>query len=283
MFGVVISFYQRDRENLPLLYSLKFCLSLLKACPEISQIVVSDGSPHPNDEARKSCIEFGAAYFHGGQELSFAATYNSGAALCRTEWICLLASDIYVRSDTFSQIGKFIGNYADPAKIGAIIPYLSLSDLPGQQAASAGADCISPLMTINLNVFYKSTFEAVNGVPEGFSGCYNDVVLSHRLREAGKNIYLADAYAVHYGRLTTSAGSTVDYEADADHFVRAFPELALPGSKWSLDLTRFCNDQQFVDLFSAAMTIPDEVMRNAEIERLMANPPFLRPLDRGSF
>jgi GT2 family glycosyltransferase len=280
MFDVVVSFFRRDPRNVHLIHSLSFCLSLLRGlCPEVSKIVVSDGSPQPGDDVRKTCADFRADYFHAGQELTFAATYNLGSEICRAEWICLMANDVFVKHYTFTRIKSFIESRAEPDRIGAIIPYLSSSDLSIQEATVAGMNYVSPLMTINLNVFKKSTFDAINRVPESFSGCYNDIVLSYKLKSAGKDIYLVKSYAAHYGRLTTSTNSTVRFQADKDLFARTYPELFLPGSIWSLNLGCFCNDSTFLTTFATAMAIVDDAARMSRIEKLMATPPFLRLLD----
>jgi hypothetical protein len=277
MIGVAVNFFQKVNSTDHVEHSLFFCLSLLRLAPEITQIVVSDGSLIRNERVQSYCDERGVKYLHVGKEMSFAESYNAGIRHLTTNFICTLASDVFVRSDTFTKIKNFLSE-VDAETLGAVIPYLSDSDLPGQASTGPGPIRVSPLMTLNLNVFPRAVLDAIGGVNDEFSGCYNDFIMAKKLTDLGRKIYLVDAYAVHYGRLTRITGTNVDYLADKDKFAQLYPELYLPGVSWDLDLTKFGGTSRFRRKFKQACLMKEE-SKWPLLAKLLVSSEFLRPLN----
>ena len=276
MIGVTVNYFQMTKGDEQIEFSALLCLSLLRIAPEVSQIVLVDGSPQPNDRIKSYCDTRGIIYTHFGRELTFSETYNLGIGQLDTYYVCTMASDVFVRPDTFKIIGEFI-NTADESTLGCVIPYLSYSDLPGQARTSPGPTRISPLMTLNLNVFPRAVLDAIGGGNDEFSGCFNDFIMAKKISDLGRKIYLVDAFAVHYGRLTLNSGSTrVDYPADEQRMVEKYPELLKPGSRWHLDLTKFRPGEAFRNLFEAGLELEGDATEF--FHELVVSRHFLQPL-----
>lgn len=239
MFGVAINYFSKEGYPPSVKQSVKFSVSLLLACPEVTSIVLVDGSLEEDPELRNYCGCLGIAYMHSGRALSFAEGYNLGVREFREQWVVTMASDIYVYPNTFANFRCFILKHSN-LPIGCLIPYMSSSDLPmqGRLRSKPLYDCFAPLMTFNLNVFPRHVFNLLGGLTSEYSGNYNDVETTLRLKDLGLEVFLVGAYVQHYGRLTVQHGSNVDFVADRGRFFQRHPELECNGALWDLRLSR---------------------------------------------
>lgn len=236
MFGVVVCHYYRPGQPLSIKASVRLCLSLLKQCPEVSTIVLSDGSGERDLELEEYCISLDVTYMHYGSEVSFAQTYNLGASLLSEEWIALMASDVFVYNSTFKAFKDFIKGYRT-LNIGCLIPFLTTSDVLAQAHTFEFLEntCRVPIMTINLNVIKKSVFDQIGGVPAQFSGAYNDIVMAIKLHNLGLEIFMVKgAQACHYGRMTINSGTSYKYKVDKETFKKEFPAYVNPQTDWGV-------------------------------------------------
>jgi GT2 family glycosyltransferase len=240
MFGIVVNYFSKDSYPPSVKESAKFAVSLLKNCPEVASIILVDGSAEPNPELQKYCQSLSVRYEHFGREMSFAEAYNYGASMISENWICTMASDIYVLPDTFTKFSQFINNHPD-LSIGCLIPYLSTCDLPLQRTFHTGKrfNAYSPLMTFNLNVFPSNVFKQIGGLSSKYTGNFNDIDMTIKLKKMGLNVFLIDSYVHHYGRLTLRHGSNVKARTDWEQFYADYPELKSCSDLWNLKLDYF--------------------------------------------
>lgn len=237
MFSFVINHFDGDIGTPHLFCSTTFCAELAKLSPHVSEVIIVDGSRVEGEGLRIYCEAHGIRYFHTGRQLTFAEGYNFGASQAKYEWIILCASDIYVNVNTLQVIKDFIDTSEDK-RVGCIIPTLSHSDLPWQQSTSQSSlvSCV-PLMTLNMNVFRLETFNLIGGVPESFTGNYNDVEMAIRLIENGLIIVQIDAPVVHYGSLTLATGrSNTKQNVDRSEFQRIRKSYYDNGYLWSVNI-----------------------------------------------
>jgi GT2 family glycosyltransferase len=236
MFGVVVNYFFKEGYPSSVEASVRFALTLLKNCPEVTSIVLADGSAKINQNLKQYCELLSINYAHAGRQMSFGEAYNYGVSLLNEKWVAIMASDIYVYPDTFSKFRKFIENYKD-LNIGCLIPYLSRCDLPLQQTSQFAkkTDSYASLMSFNLNVFKKEVFEKVGGMTTQYSGNFNDIDMSLKLKQLGLDIFLVGgSNVIHYGALTLRHGTNVDAKSDYEKFYEDHPEMYLPGGLWNL-------------------------------------------------
>lgn len=241
MFGAVVNYFSKGNHPPSVKQSAKFAVSLLKNCPEVTSIVLADGSSEVDQELEAYCESIGIKYAHSGTMMSFGEAYNYGVSLLSEDWIVLMASDIYVYPETFTAFSKFIENHPE-LKIGCLIPYLTRADLPIQQASqySEKTDCYASIMSINLNVFKKDVFKELGGLCTRYSGNFNDIDMCIQLQKRDLDILLVgDAYVHHYGSLTLRHGSNVDGKLDYKQFYADYPEMYLSGGLWNLQINQF--------------------------------------------
>lgn len=226
MFGVAVNHFRKANHPISVQQSTKFALSLLKNCIEITTIVVIDSSEHYDSDLDDFCQSINASYHHYGRILSFAEAYNCGVALLSEEWVVTMASDIYVLPNTFTSFESFIKTHPNEP-IGCLIPYLSTSDYSLQEALrlKKRQSCYAGIMTYNLNVFPKNVFKALGGLSTEYSGNFNDIETSLRLRDLNLEVILVDSFAYHYGRMTLQHGSTVDLTDDCKKFQVNHPQM----------------------------------------------------------
>ena len=263
MFGVVVNTFLTDEHPPSVELSVQFAVSLVLNCPEVSSVVLVDGSARPSDTLGRFCARLGVRYHHAGRPLAFAEAYNQGAASLGEEWIALMASDVYVLPGTFADFRRFIE--ADPGRpIGCLIPYLSQSDFPVQEgtAGRPRTACRVPAMTLNLNVFRREVFESMGGLSEAYSGNFNDLDLSLRLKEAGLDTFLVDAYAHHYGSLTLRYGTNTRFLQDAEVFFAAHPDLRAERGLWNVRFDRLLESRRLRVLYRAATVVPSDTVRS---------------------
>jgi GT2 family glycosyltransferase len=278
-FGVVVNYFSKPTHPVSVKYSVKFALSLLKNCPEVIEIVLSDGSANRDDELNGFCSSLDIQYLHSGKILTFSEGYNAGVRQLTSDWVVTMASDIYVTPTTFTAINQFITNSKDPNRIGCLIPYLSKSDLPTQQYANSliSRDCRSPGMTFNLNVFNRRVYDLVGGVTKDFTGNFNDFEMCLKLREHDLNVYLVgNSYAVHYGQLTLRFGSHTDSDSDSIAFYKKHPELYEKGGFWSMKFNTFFESKILKAMYFPIRLFPAQFKRKYTILLLKIAPLFQR-------
>jgi len=241
MFGVVVNYFSQENYPPSVKESAKFAASLLKNCPEVTTIVLADGSSQVDPELKSYCESIGIQYGHSGTTMSFGEAYNYGVSLLTEDWVVLMASDIYIYPDTFTAFHKFIKNHPD-LNIGCLIPYLTKCDLAIQQASQSSRkyDCYASIMSFNLNVFRKDVFKKTGGLCKRYSGNFNDIDMCMKLNEMGLDIFMVgEAYVVHYGSLTLRHGSSVDGNFDYQQFYADYPQMYRSGGLWNLRIDHF--------------------------------------------
>lgn len=240
MFGVAVNYFAKADHPPSVKQSAKFAVSLLKNCPEVTSVVLVDGSDTADEEFHSYCESIGVKYQHSGHSMSFAEAYNYGVDFLSEDWIVTMASDIYVFPDTFTGFKQFIDKHQD-LQIGCLIPYLSRCDLPMQRTSHSSQkfSCYAPIMSYNLNVFPKEVFAKIGGLSTRYSGNFNDIDTTLKLQSMGLEVVMVSSYVHHYGRLTLRHGTNVDARNDWQQFYQDYPELKCNSDLWNLRLDRF--------------------------------------------
>ncbi len=219
----VICHYNPTRSPLLRHVTLHCVASIVGERNWVPRVVVSDGSPQPDDFLRKALSEFEASYCHSGDELSFGKTYNQGLETAVTEFVVLVANDVFL---TGPQIARLVNELR--GTVGCTVPYLSFSDYVTQKYHEyiLPSVCFPSSMTINVNAFRRAVLKSVGNVPEELSGCYNDVLIFHRLRRDGYRIGLVNAGPVtHLREATRKVSSNVKYESDEICVRQMYPDV----------------------------------------------------------
>ena len=256
MFGVAVNHFYKPEHPVSVRKSTEFALSLLKNCPEVTTIVVVDSSEKYDADLHKFCQTIGVNYRHYGKTLPFATAYNYGSACIEEDWIVTMASDIYVRPETFTIFKQFIENNPK-VPIGCLIPYLSNSDYIAQEATAnwPKPTCDCGIMTYNLNVFPKAVFKKLGGLSERYSGNFNDADTSIALKNMGLKVILVSNYVHHYGKLTVQHGTNVTCEADIAQFRQDHPDYVGGSGSWGLRLDKFMSHPALRLVTTVACTI----------------------------
>lgn len=276
MFGIAINYFSKNDYPGYVRESVRFSMSLLRSCSEVSRIILVDSGESSDEEIEKFCLANNISYVHTGEKLSFAKAYNKGVSMLDEEWVVTMASDVYIKKNTFLEFKNFIEKYTH-LPIGCLIPYLSHTGLPGQQKnARAGRSCYFPLMTFNLNVFRREVFEDIKGIRDEYSGNYNDVDVCIRLHENGKKIFLVSSFAHHYGGLTTDLGSDVDYKTDKIRFFSNYKQYERPGSLWDVDLTPFLQSSVAKVMYRSVCAVPTLNRRRQAVRQFIKFLPHLQ-------
>jgi hypothetical protein len=220
---VVICYYNKDGAD-HLRYMTLHSVAFLQreAGPDLTVIVV-DGSPREDVALSQALSALNTRYLHGGCELSFAQTYNAGIEHTVSRVVVTLANDILIGAQQIRLLaGEIRGN------VGCAIPYLTSSDYGTQlmRRLPVPRRSFPTQMTLNVNAFSREALQQVGGIPEDMTGCFNDVILCIRLREARRSIVLRNVGKVfHFGQQTLQTGQTgVSYQADLQAFQSAYPE-----------------------------------------------------------
>ncbi len=255
-FFVINHFRPRDGSSY-IAASTLLSAALASNAKQVNTVLVIDGSEQSDPDLERSLALVGARYLHAGRRLSFAEGYNLGLAQSDERWTILCASDVYPSFTIFDTLDACLADNAH-GPIGCIIPMLSLSDLPIQQSRTKRAlPAKVPLMTLNFNMFETDYLRSIGGIPERFSGNYNDVALCATLQRDGRSIVMVPDRCVHYGSMTlASGGSSVSWERDTREFRLAFPELFRADGFWHLDLRRFTTSRILRTVISAAHILP---------------------------
>lgn len=230
--GIVVNYFWK--ESFPESFHLSTLVSLtcLLEAGLRENVVLVDGSPVPDPFIRSQCERMGIACLQSQNNLNFADGYNLGIKHLKSEYIGLMANDIFPSRDVFIKLFDWVSR----PDVGCAFPYLSTGDYPGQIAAfvSKPLTCEPTFMTLNLNLFKRSVLEEIGGLDRDFSGGYNDVDLLVKIRKLGYRVVLVgDTNAIHLGRMTISQGSNYKISArDHDLFVKKYPALAAKHGKW---------------------------------------------------
>jgi len=231
--GFVLNYYWRPTYNEIVRSSAKLAMSMLRSCSIIDQNLLIDGSPRPDDEIHKECQKNNFEYVHLDRELKFAEALNEGWKRLDTDIVGLMASDIYPTSDTINLLAALV---AKPG-IGSVAPYLDYCDYPGQIASFVRnpITCEPTSMSLNLNLFKKSTLEAIGGIDEQYSGGYNDLILLMKIRKLGQKVVLVgNTRTTHLGRATVSQGTNFNMSVDNPRFSAEYPLYRASHGPWSI-------------------------------------------------
>jgi glycosyltransferase involved in cell wall biosynthesis len=263
MFGVVVNYFHREGYPQSVQESARLALSLLKNCPEVTSIILADGSSQVNTDFKEYCEALNIKYVHAGKMLSFGEAYNHGAGMLSEDWIVTMASDIYVYPKTFSKFRIFIEENHGHLSIGCLIPYLSRCDLPMQQTSQTAKNysCYAPIMSFNLNIFPRDVFEKIGGLSTNYTGNFNDIDMSIKLKRMGLDIFLVSTDVHHYGRLTLQHGSNVDGRADWKQFYLDYPELKCNSLPWNLKLDEFLRHPILKMVYRLSSIVPNQALK----------------------
>ena len=276
MFFHVIQHFRPPGAGSHLCASTLFSAALASQSDKVSTVLIVDGSKVSDPIFAERVRELGANYLHAGRELTFAEGYNLGLERSDQPWTILSASDIYPSTDLYETFAGICSKF--PAtSIACIIPRLNRVDLNLQASGrdNTGRAIALPLMTLNLNAFPTDYLRSIGGIPDNFSGNYNDVLLARRFMEDGREILLAPVDCLHFGSLTLKAGpSNVSFQRDLERFSDQFPELHREGAFWHLNLAEFTRDRRLRILSTLARLLPKS-RRWRNIERGMQR--ILRP------
>lgn len=226
LVDVIINYYNPDRRD-DLYYQTIYCISCYKMTGD-SNIMLSDGSGFKDERMIRLSEEMHFIYLWSERKLSFAEGYNQGIDYSlnnsSADYICLSANDIFVSSDSISEMLHVI--VFDDA-IGCVIPYLSFSDYPLQKDCYLKRLRYCNGMTLNVNLFSKQDLEKIGKVPEYLSGYFNDVVMSAELKKLCKRVVLCNAgKIIHLGSTTVNKSTTSSFAKDKDIFIKRHPDLA---------------------------------------------------------
>jgi GT2 family glycosyltransferase len=258
VFGVVLNHHWKPSQSPVAIESTRLALTLLGRCAEVSQTVLVDSSTEQTPGLEEFCAERGARYLHKRGGLTFSEAFNRGAAQIERDWVALLCSDVYVYSDTFTAFSDFIADWGD-LPIGCLIPYLSKSDVQTQIARARRPqrfDARVPTMSLNLNVFPKTALERIGGVPDEFTGDYNDFAMCIALRRSGLDVFIVkDAFALHYGYLTKHEGHSINLSENRERFAATHPDFYDAGSIWTVSFDRLIYSRSLRVAWRAASAV----------------------------
>jgi GT2 family glycosyltransferase len=117
-------------------------------------------------------------------------------------------------------------------------------------------------MTINCNVLERNLFLSIGGVPDDYSGNYNDVALAENLHKLGRIILLAPTRVCHLGRMTLASGTNVRLEEDKKKYFAAYPERFNKNPvTWDIRLSFFFQSKGLRVLASAIERLPDSPIK----------------------
>jgi GT2 family glycosyltransferase len=242
--GFVINYYRRP--SFPPSHRTATTLSIqaLKENIGVGHVILVDGSNQPDLYMQDVCNREGIDYLHTGKELTFAQGYNIGWKLLGEPYVGFMANDTFPSKGTISNLLEYI----KLLDVGCVFPYISYCDYPGQiyTFARRPITCEPTIMTLNLNIFKREVLEKVMGVDDGYSGCYNDIILLMKIRSTGYRVVLVGNTRVfHMGQMTLSQGSTYAQEKDIRKFKEQYSSymaehgiFGVSHWKWPLATTR---------------------------------------------
>lgn len=276
MFSIVINHYCGQMHAPQLAGASIFSAALSVRDPLVKEVLLVDGSAQPDARLQGYVQDMGCRYLHAGRRLSFAEGYNLGASAASEDWVVLCASDVFPSLDCYRRIAEFLAR-VDQESIGCVITRLSNSDLPYQKSRFfARRTCTVPVMTLNFNVFSRAYLKAIGGVPEDYSGNYNDIELSVRIQRDRKRLYMLPIRCIHYGSLTLQSGSSnLSAQQDLHTFAAHHPELMDYGSMWDLRITSLLRPGLLRTLLHASRLCPTSYSRTVMTRWILRLVPLL--------
>jgi GT2 family glycosyltransferase len=254
------------------------------------ELILVDGHTEPDTRLEAICNEFGYRYIQFGRRLSFAEGYNAGLRAARAPSCVLAASDVFVVEGWL----EALLTAAERTGAWMVAPYLSESDYPAQRThyPLMVRPFVPDFLTFNLNLMSRQCLETVGYIDEQFSGCFNDVDYTLRIRRHGGEVAIVFCGEItHLGRGTLGASVVSSMYA---HDLRLF-EAKWPGvwnqrnsclnrdrglKKWLLRLehtfpgkfSRRC--LEIMDRIEPIISpVPRRVCGEAHIHRLNSNNP----------
>jgi GT2 family glycosyltransferase len=172
------------------------------------------------------CEELGYQYLHLGRRLSFAQGYNAGLQTAKGPWRVLAATDVFVVQGWLEKLLTA----AKTTNAWMISPYLSMSDYPAQQIRYplSFRTFVPEFLTFNLNLMAPHCLEKVGFLDEQFSGSFNDVDYTLRIRQQGGEVAVVFCGEImHLGRGTrgTSGANEVMRSRDLPAFHAKWPGI----------------------------------------------------------
>ncbi len=225
---VVVCHYNKTEGPRIRYMALHAMAFLCRERPTDLNVIFSDGSPSRDGKLANGLAGLGVEYLHCGRELSFPETYNAGIKKTSNPVVVTLANDILIEA---KQICKLAAEISE--RVGCVMPYLTFSDYGAQRERKLPVPrrCFPTRMTLNVNAFSRKALEDVGLIPEDMTGCYNDVLLSIRLREKDYSIVLRNVgHVIHLGQQTLKTGATsVALDADVHLLSKAYPQYCRNG------------------------------------------------------
>lgn len=229
--AVVICHYN-PTQNQYLRQLVTLCCAALRRTPDDAvcaqeielDILVCDGSPERDETLAAQILASGGRYVHGGEQLSFGATYNLGVRSSTAPYVVLMANDVLISA---AQVRKLIGE-VQKDRIGCAICYLTKGDYYTQisRRLPVPRRCYPASMTLNVNAFRREILEDIGCVPEELSGCFNDMVMFFRLRQKGLRTVLVNLGEVpHLAMVTRKIATNLAWDRDLCTVPKLAPEL----------------------------------------------------------
>lgn len=211
--SVILSHYNPNRIDY-LRQLTSFVLLTLKSNSRITdEFLVVDGSGFDDPQLRGQAEDMNALYLTASKRLSFAEAYNLGLEQASGEYLTTFANDILPPPGW----DECLREELERTHAGMALPYLSFADVK-TQCRRPGLDnpTFTPwLITLNVNFMRRSAYELVGPLSTEFSGGFNDYDYLIRFQRTGSKVIQADAGNVlHMGKVTVSASTTYDHQAD---------------------------------------------------------------------
>lgn len=231
--GFVVNYYWRPTYSESVRASAKFALSMLSGCSIIDRIILMDGSPLPDTEIFEYCRKNSVEYIHLDKELGFAEALNQGWKRLDTEFVGLMASDVFPTPETL----KLLVDVLTLPDVGLVFPYLDYCDYPGQISSFVRnpVTCEPSSMSLNLNLLKKKVLGEIGGIDQNYSGGYNDLILLMKIRKMGQKVILVgNTRTSHLGRATVSQGTNFNMAIDNPRFSAEYPEYRTTYGPWNI-------------------------------------------------
>ncbi len=235
--GMVVNYFCRSREGAehPLIVrTTELGLRWLQQSEVVGTILLVDGSPEPDPLMRQVCEELGVRYDHAGRQLTYVESYNRGWRALTEPFVGLMANDILPHPpETLSILLEWIRR----EEVGCAFPYMTTHRAGCDETQRPGfwrrgsITCEPSSMTLNLNLFKRSTLEAIGGLDEGYVYGYGEPILIIRIRELNQRVVMVGGTRIfHLDRLTKDLGQSAlvdaDHGVDTERWYREFPDHA---------------------------------------------------------
>ena len=201
-------------------------LAHTKACRDALKTHVPNSILHEviwvNDGSEDDCREYldsltgNHRVIHQSHNQGFAVATNTGAAVARGRWLCLLNNDVEITAGALAEILRVAENHRDAGIVGCV--QVSSSDNSVDHAGiafidsgypihqridletlqSGPTDRLVPAVTAACCLVDQKWFNNVGGLDQRYRNGFEDVDLCLRAREAGWKIYLANHCVVKH-------------------------------------------------------------------------------------